>query len=128
MATTELAPNRIGSTVDRLPPTSFFVVSAVFHYLGPSFAVLLFAHVGTVGGCVRMDCAIAGWALVFAFAFANCAGFMLYVIVGHRIANRGGTAQISGIDQLGAAMLIAAVAATPFAVGAAGPAFTHPVW
>ena len=28
---------------ERLPPHAFFLVSAVFHYLGPSFAVLLFA-------------------------------------------------------------------------------------
>ncbi len=28
----------------RLPPHAYFVVSAVFHYLGPSFAVLLFAR------------------------------------------------------------------------------------
>jgi len=35
--------------IDRLPPHAFFVVSAVFHYLGPSFAVLLFAHVGVLG-------------------------------------------------------------------------------
>jgi inner membrane transporter RhtA len=34
---------------DRLPPHAFFVVSALFHYLGPSFAVLLFAHVGVLG-------------------------------------------------------------------------------
>src|SRR6202046_485600 len=34
---------------DRLPPHAFFVVSAVFHYLGPSFAVLLFSHVGVLG-------------------------------------------------------------------------------
>jgi inner membrane transporter RhtA len=34
---------------DRMPPHAFFVVSAVFHYLGPSFAVLLFAHVGVLG-------------------------------------------------------------------------------
>jgi inner membrane transporter RhtA len=31
------------------PPQSFFVVSAVFHYLGPSFAVLLFARVDPLG-------------------------------------------------------------------------------
>src|SRR5213082_1577893 len=29
--------------LQRLPPQGFFLVSAVFHYLGPSFAVLLFA-------------------------------------------------------------------------------------
>jgi inner membrane transporter RhtA len=34
---------------DRVPPHAFFMVSAVFHYLGPSFAVLLFAHMGVLG-------------------------------------------------------------------------------
>jgi inner membrane transporter RhtA len=34
---------------ERLPPHAFFVVSAVFHYLGPSFAVLLFAEVAPLG-------------------------------------------------------------------------------
>src|SRR6266700_5767888 len=32
-----------------LPPQGYFVGSAVFHYLGPAFAVLLFAHVGVLG-------------------------------------------------------------------------------
>ena len=31
------------------PPHLYFVVSAVFHYLGPSFAVLLFVHVDVLG-------------------------------------------------------------------------------
>jgi inner membrane transporter RhtA len=35
--------------VDRMPPHGYFVGSAVFHYLGPSFAVLLFARVPPVG-------------------------------------------------------------------------------
>jgi inner membrane transporter RhtA len=34
---------------ERLPPHVFFVVSAVFHYLGPAFAVLLFARVDVLG-------------------------------------------------------------------------------
>ena len=198
--------------VDRVPATSFFLVSAVFHYLGPSFAVLLFAHVdvlgvawlriasaavvfgiwrrpwrmlrdsenrntlialgvvlaamnglfylaidrlplstvgaieflGTVvlaatgtrtrrnaaalalaiaGVFVLTDVRLTGEPLGFAFAFANCAGFMLYVILGHRVANSG-----ERFDRLGASMLIAAVAATPFAIGQAAPAFTHPLW
>lgn len=200
--------------VDRVPPTSYFLVSAVFHYLGPSLAVLLFVHVdalgvawlriasaavvfgvwrrpwrvlraatpsqrwtlfglgavlaamnslfylaidrlplstvgaieflgtivlaavGTrtprniaalllaVGGVfVLTDVRLGGEPLGFAFAFANCAGFMVYVILGHRIANDEGK-----IDRLGASMLIAAVAATPFAIGSAAPAFSHPVW
>jgi threonine/homoserine efflux transporter RhtA len=37
---------------DRLPPHVFFLVSAVFHYLGPSFAVLLFSSLAPPGGCV----------------------------------------------------------------------------
>jgi len=34
---------------DRFPPHLYFVVSAVFHYLGPAFAVLLFARVDVLG-------------------------------------------------------------------------------
>jgi len=31
------------------PPHAWFAISAVFHYLGPSFAVLLFPSVGVLG-------------------------------------------------------------------------------
>ena len=34
---------------DRAPPQLYFVVSAFFHYLGPAFAVLLFARVEPLG-------------------------------------------------------------------------------
>ncbi len=34
---------------ERIPPHLWFVVSAVFHYLGPAFAVLLFARVDVLG-------------------------------------------------------------------------------
>lgn len=37
------------SRTDRVPPWAFFVGSAVFHYLGPAFAVLLFARVDVLG-------------------------------------------------------------------------------
>ena len=33
----------------RVPPHAYFVGSAVFHYLGPAFAVLLFARVESLG-------------------------------------------------------------------------------
>src|SRR3954464_15445754 len=33
----------------RPPPHLYFVVSAIFHYLGPAFAVLLFARVEVLG-------------------------------------------------------------------------------
>jgi inner membrane transporter RhtA len=38
-----------GSFSDRIPPHLYFVGSALFHYLGPSFAVLLFARVKVSG-------------------------------------------------------------------------------
>jgi inner membrane transporter RhtA len=47
----------------RLPPHAYFVVSAVFHYLGPSFAVLLFARVDVLGVAWLR---IASAALIFA--------------------------------------------------------------
>jgi inner membrane transporter RhtA len=48
---------------DRIPPHLYFLVSAVFHYLGPAFAVLLFARVDVLGvSWLR----IAAAALVFA--------------------------------------------------------------
>jgi len=219
------APGRAARTVARMPPTSFFLVSAVFHYLGPSLAVLLFAHVavlgvawlriasaavvfavwrrpwrifttasrqqrlvfaglgavlaamnvlfylaidrlplGTVGaieflGTVILAAAgartrrnvlalglavggvavltsvqLAGQPLGYLFAFANCAGFMLYILLGHRIANTtpsGGDPSglpLGGIDQLGLSMIIAAAVATPFGVIPAAAAFTHPAW
>ena len=48
----------------RAPPESFFVGSAVFHYLGPAFAVLLFALVEPVGvAWLRIVTAAAVFAL-----------------------------------------------------------------
>ena len=205
----------------RLPPASFFLVSAIFHYLGPALAVLLFAHVAALGvmwlriaaaatvfaiwrrpwrlagnldpgqritlaalgvvlasmnamfylAVARLPLAtvgaieflgtvvlaaygsrsrrnlaalaltVAGVAaltaiqvaarpLGYLFAFGNCAGFMLYVMLGHRVANTklDESKSFTGIDQLAAAMLIAAVAATPIGFKAALPAFSHPAW
>jgi inner membrane transporter RhtA len=37
------------AVTDRLPPPTYFVVSAIFHYLGPAFAVLLFSRVDVLG-------------------------------------------------------------------------------
>jgi inner membrane transporter RhtA len=193
----------------RLPPQSFFLVSAVFHYLGPSLAVLLFARLDVLGvawlrlasaalvfafwrrpwraawrhrrtvailgvllavmnsafylavdrlplstvgaieflgtvilaaagartarnaGALALTTAgvvvitavrLTGQPLGFVFAFANCALFVLYIVFGHRIANAEG-----GLDRLGAAIVIAAVTATPWGLGGALPAFGHPV-
>ena len=37
-------------TATEVPPHLYFVVSALFHYLGPSFAVLLFARSRAAAG------------------------------------------------------------------------------
>ncbi len=40
---------RAGRAAENVPPHAYFVLSAIFHYLGPSFAVLLFARVQVLG-------------------------------------------------------------------------------
>jgi inner membrane transporter RhtA len=46
------------SIVDRVPAHGYFLVSAVFHYLGPAFAVLLFSRVEPLGvAWLRIVCA-----------------------------------------------------------------------
>jgi inner membrane transporter RhtA len=58
--TAALAPARIAGA----PPAAYFVGSAVFHYLGPSFAVLLFARVDPLGvAWLRVASAGAAFAL-----------------------------------------------------------------
>lgn len=39
----------MASVARTVPPTSFFLIGAVFPYLGPALAVLLFAHVAALG-------------------------------------------------------------------------------
>ncbi len=51
------------ASTDRVPASTFFMVSAFFHYLGPAFAVLLFARVDLLGVAWLR---IASAALVFA--------------------------------------------------------------
>jgi inner membrane transporter RhtA len=199
----------------RTRPEAYFVGSAVFHYLGPAFAVLLFALVDPVGvawlriaaaaavfalwrrpwralvalddggrrtvvamgvvlalmnvcfyvaidrlplgtvaaieflpvialaavgmrtarnalalvtaaGGVYLltDVRIEGEPLGVAFAFANAALFALYIVFAHRVSRDG---RMSGIDGLGAAMLVAVVAVTPIGVWSAAPALFDPV-
>ena len=77
----------------------------------------------TTGGVALITAIrLTGHPLGFVFAFGNCVLFMLYVMLGHRMANTG-----AGIDRLAASMLIAAVVATPVGLAWALPAFGHPV-
>jgi inner membrane transporter RhtA len=209
----------------RLPPASFFGVSAVFHYLGPSLAVLLFAHLAPLGvmwlriataaaifavwrrpwrviarldrrqrlvlvalaavlagmnslfylavdrlplatvGAIEflgtvvlatlgvrswrnlaaLGATVAGVGLLTAlkivsdplgylFAFGNCIGFVVYVVLGHQIANlktpspTDKPVATAGIDQLGASMGLAALVAAPIGLPSAIPVFYHPTW
>ncbi|BDG74381.1 EamA family transporter [Roseomonas fluvialis] len=200
------------SLADRVPPHAFFIVSAVFHYLGPSFAVLLFASLAPPGvawlriasaglvfalwrrpwrawaglnardrwvviamgavlalmntafyeaiarlplatvGAIEFlgpialaalgfrsrrnfaalsfavagvwlltDARLAGEPLGYVLSFANCALFVLYIFLGHRMSAGGGG--VSGVDRLALSMLVAAVAALPFGFRDAAPAF-----
>jgi inner membrane transporter RhtA len=206
---------RLGAAVRDAPPQVYFVGSAVFHYLGPAFAVLLFARVDVLGvAWLRIAAAaalfaawrrpwrafagldregrltVAAWGAVLAamnccfyvaidrlplgtvaaieflpvialaalgartprnaaalllavpgvylltdvrlegeplgvaLAFANAALFALYIVLGHRVAQRGVG---GGIDGLAASMLIAAVVVTPVAGWSAAPALVDPV-
>ena len=77
--------------IQRLPPQAWFGVSAVFHYLGPSCAVLLFPRVGVLGVAWLR---IAAAAVVFApmtrpwrvFAAANPAQRRLLLAFGITLA------------------------------------------
>jgi inner membrane transporter RhtA len=188
-------------TARAVPPEAFFICSAIFHYLGPAFAVLLFARVdvlgvawlriasaaavfafwkrpwrlfaelgagekrtvvalgfvlaimnvcfylainrlplGTVGtieflGPIALaafgvrtmrnlvallfacggvflltSVRISGEPIGYIFAFANCALFVLYILLGHRIAATGGR---RGVERLAMAMLVASIVVTP---------------
>jgi inner membrane transporter RhtA len=199
---------------DRVPPQAYFVTSAVFHYLGPAFAVLLFARVevlgvawlriasaavvflvwrrpwrvfstatwpqrrllgamgivlgtmnaffylaidrlplGTVGAIeflgpillaalgartprnavallgvvagvyLLTDIRAEGQPIGYLFAFANALGFLLYAVLGHRLAADGGA---SGIDRLGAAMVVALLTVSPVGLVEAAFTFTQP--
>ena len=202
------------SKIGRIPPEAFFICSAIFHYLGPAFAVLLFARVDVLGvawlriasaamvfgvwhrpwrlfgklspaerrivlafGFVlaimnvcfylaidRLPLATVGTieflgpialaafgvrtvrnlvALLFAcggvflltrvrisgqplgyiFAFANCVLFVLYILLGHRIAETGGRA---GVQRLALAVLVASIAVTPIGLRGAFDALLDP--
>jgi inner membrane transporter RhtA len=115
--------------IERLPLAT---VGAI-EFLGPIALAALGARtrrniaalILAVGGVwLLTDVRLAGQPLGFLFAFANCACFTLYVILGHRIAQDGGAA---GIDRLGAAMFIALVTITPLGLGGALPAMTQPL-
>lgn len=79
---------------------------------------------GLVCGGVALltEVSLAGSATGLLWAAANCLGFVLYIVLGHRISGPG------GVDRLAGAVVVAAVVATPIGLLPAAPAFAHPAW
>lgn len=75
------------------------------------------------GGWMLTGVRFGGEPLGYLFAFVNCALFVLYIVLGHRLAQEGGAA---GIDRLGMAMLVALVTVIPIGFSGALPAFGQP--
>lgn len=76
-----------------------------------------------LGGWILTGVRFGGEPFGYLFAFANCALFVLYIVLGHRIAQDGGA---EGIDRLGMAMLIALIIVFPIGFGGALPVFSQP--
>jgi inner membrane transporter RhtA len=123
------------STVGAIEFLGVTVIAAVGTRTKRNLAALLLAVAGVA---VLADVRLVHEPAGFVFAFANCVGFMFYIVLGHKIASTGPRADSSpgtsrsraaqGIDQLGACMVIAAIAAMPFGLSSALTAFVHPVW
>ena len=75
-----------------------------------------------IGVALLTDVRIAGEPIGFALAFANCALFTLYIVLGHRIAGAPG----NPVDRLGMAMPVALLVATPIGFADAAVAFCRP--
>jgi inner membrane transporter RhtA len=106
------------STVGAIEFVGQIILAAIGARTGRNLGALALA---ILGGGLLTNVQLGGEPLGFVFAFANCALFMLYVMLGHRIAQDGSS---SGIDRLGASMLVAFVVVSPLGFNAALPAFS----
>jgi len=112
-----------------VPPQAYFVGSAVFHYLGPSFAVLLFARVDVLGVAWLR---IASAAVVFAawrrpwrkFAAVDRRGQVLIVSLGAVFAAMNACFYVS-IDRLPLATVAAIEFIGPIALAVIGARTTR---
>lgn len=80
--------------------------------------------VSVLGVYLLTNPALGAQAVGYLFAFLNCGLFVLYIVLGHKIAGGG---EASGIDRLGMAMIVALIVAFPIGVLDAAPAFTDPL-
>jgi inner membrane transporter RhtA len=122
---------------ESVPPQAYFVGSAVFHYLGPSFAVLLFARVDVLGvAWLRIASAAAIFALWRrpwrTFLALDRSGRMLIVVLGAVFAamnvcfyisiDRLPLATVAAIEFIGPILLAAVGARTGRNIAAVGSA------
>jgi inner membrane transporter RhtA len=114
--------------IDRLP---LGTVGAI-EFLGPVCLAALGARghrngaaliLAVIGVYLLADVRFSGEPLGFAFAFANAALFVAYVVLGHRIAEGGA----GGVDLLAAAMMVASIVITPMGLAGALPALAAPL-
>ena len=77
-----------------------------------------------VGVYLLVDVELEGEPVGVAFAFANAALFAAYIVLAHQLSRLPG---VNRLDGLAAAMLVAAVVATPLAGWNAAPALLDPV-
>ena len=115
--------------IDRLP----LATVAAVEFIGP----VLLALLGVRSGRNVLAVVAAGWGVYFltharfggepvgvAFAFANAVLFTAYIVLAHRVARQP---NVSGIDGLAGAMLVAFVAVSPIGVGSVVHALADPV-
>ncbi|MER5325003.1 EamA family transporter [Streptosporangium roseum] len=103
-----------------------FLPVIVLAALGARTARNLVALVAAVGGVyVLTGIRLAGDPLGLVFAFANAVLFAAYIVLAHRTARR--LRDVSGIDGLASAMLVACVFVTPAGIWQAAPAVIDPV-
>ena len=103
------------STTSKVPPQAWFIISAIFHYLGPSFAVLLFPAVGVLG---------VAW-----FRIASAAAVFAPITRPRRLFARMDQRERRLLVGMGggAAMALAFLAVFPVGIVQAARALTHPV-
>lgn len=121
-ATFYLAINRLPlGTVAAIEFLPVIALAAVGARSARNVAALVLAAGGVY---LLTDVRFAGEPLGFLFAFVNAGLFAVYIVLGHRVAQHGARA---GIDGLAAAMLVAAVVATPIGAWAVVPVLGDPV-
>lgn len=96
--------NRSAPAVDRARATIQFLGTVLLAAVGARSRRNAAALAATIGGVAAITVIrLSGQPLGFVFAFGNCALFMLYVILGHRIANMVPGGGRGGLSERGAA-------------------------